>query len=53
MKRTVLMTILAMSLTLGFFSAYVNGSCSNCGYSSADFGCDAPVRRVSLRRHIL
>ena len=37
MKRTVLMTILAMSLTLGSNSAYANGSCFNCRYSSADF----------------
>jgi hypothetical protein len=37
MKRTVLMTILAMSLTLGSSSAYAHGGCANCRYPSADF----------------
>jgi len=37
MKRTVLMTIMAMSLTLGSSSAYANGSCAVCRYPSADF----------------
>ena len=37
MKRTVLMTILAMSLTLGSSSAYAIGPCAVCRYPSADF----------------
>ena len=37
MKRTTLMTILAISLTLGSSSAYAQGGCSVCRYPSADF----------------